>query len=51
MPVGVNEALGQPAALRFLQEASRLRLSSGEWEQLMGKLHGLRSEPGKEDEA
>jgi transcriptional regulator with XRE-family HTH domain len=49
MPVGVNDALAQPAALRFLQEASRLRLSPGEWEQLLGKLHGLRSEPSEED--
>src|SRR5258708_2050631 len=52
MPVGVNDALArQPAALRFLQEASRLRLSPGEWEHLLGKLHGLRSEASEEDGA
>lgn len=49
MPVGVNDAMAKPAALRFLQEATRLRLSQTEWEQLLGKLHGLRSEPGTED--
>jgi transcriptional regulator with XRE-family HTH domain len=51
MPVGVGEALAKPEALRFLQEASRLRLSPGEWEQLLGKLHGLRSEASEEDGA
>jgi transcriptional regulator with XRE-family HTH domain len=48
MPAGLNETVGQPAALRFLQEASRLRLSKEEWEQLLGKLHGLRSDPDEE---
>lgn len=49
MPVGVNEAMAKPAALRFLQEATRLRLSSKEWDQLLGKLHGLRNDPDKEE--
>jgi transcriptional regulator with XRE-family HTH domain len=44
MPADLNDSVGQPAALRFLQEASRLRLSKEEWEQLLGKLHGLRSD-------
>ncbi len=48
MPVGVDAALAQPTAVRFLQEASRLRLSPGEWEQLLGKLYGLRSEGSEE---
>jgi transcriptional regulator with XRE-family HTH domain len=48
MPANLNESVGQPAALRFLQEASRLRLSQEEWEQLLGKLHGLRSDQGEE---
>ncbi len=43
MPTGLGESLvGEPAAIRFLQEASRLRLSQKEWEQMLGKLHGLR---------
>ena len=49
MPADLNDSVGQPAALRFLQEASRLRLSKEEWEQLLGKLHGLRSDQGEED--
>ena len=44
MPTGLDDSLTDPAAIRFLQEASRLRLSQEEWEQLMGKLHGLRSD-------
>jgi transcriptional regulator with XRE-family HTH domain len=48
MPADLNDSVGQPAALRFLQEASRLRLSKEEWEQLLGKLHGLRSDQGEE---
>jgi transcriptional regulator with XRE-family HTH domain len=48
MPADLNDSVGQPAALRFLQEASRLRLSKEEWEQLLGKLHGLRSDQSEE---
>jgi len=44
MPTGLSASLTDPAAIRFLQEASRLRLSQEEWEQLLGKLHGLRSD-------
>jgi transcriptional regulator with XRE-family HTH domain len=44
MPAGLSESLTDPAAIRFLQEASRLRLSQDEWERLLGKLHGLRSD-------
>jgi transcriptional regulator with XRE-family HTH domain len=45
MPTGLSSgSLTDPGALRFLQEASRLRLSQEEWEQLLGKLHGLRSD-------
>jgi hypothetical protein len=42
MPADLNDSVGQPAALRFLQEASRLRLSQEEWERMLGNLHGLR---------
>jgi transcriptional regulator with XRE-family HTH domain len=49
MPAGLNDSVGQPAALRFLQEASRMRLSQEEWEQLLGRLHGLRSDRGEEE--
>lgn len=48
MPAGVNDTLTAPAALRFLTEANRLRPSAEEWDALLGKLHGLRSEPGEE---
>ena len=44
MPTGFSDSLADPAAIRFLQEASRLRLSQDEWEQLLGKLQGLRSD-------
>ncbi len=48
LPAGLGAALGgEPAAVRFLQEASRLKLSSEEWEQLLGNLQGLR---GGDDE-
>jgi transcriptional regulator with XRE-family HTH domain len=47
MPADLNDSVGQPAALRFLQEASRLRLSQEEWEQMLGNLHDLR---GGDDE-
>lgn len=43
LPTELGESLvGEPAALRFLQEASRMQLSQKEWEQLLGELHGLR---------
>jgi HTH-type transcriptional regulator, competence development regulator len=43
MPTELGESLvGEPAALRFLQEASRLKLSQEEWERMLGNLHGLR---------
>lgn len=43
LPTELGESLvEEPAALRFLQEASRLKLSQKEWEQLLGNLHGLR---------
>jgi transcriptional regulator with XRE-family HTH domain len=48
MPADLNDSVGQPAALRFLQEASRLRLSKDEWERLLGTLHGLRPDRGDE---
>jgi HTH-type transcriptional regulator, competence development regulator len=43
LPTALGESLvGEPTALRFLQEASRLKLSAEEWEQMLGNLHGLR---------
>lgn len=43
LPSQLGESLvGEPAAIRFLQEASRLQLSQTEWERLLGELHGLR---------
>lgn len=49
MPSDLNASVsGDPAALRFLQEASKLGLSTAEWERLTGSLHGLRS-PLEED--
>lgn len=43
LPTELGESLvGEPAAIRFLQEASRLQLSQKEWEQMLGELHGLR---------
>jgi HTH-type transcriptional regulator, competence development regulator len=48
LPTELGESLvGEPAALRFLQEASRLKLSQEEWEKLLGNLQGLR---GGDDE-
>ena len=50
LPTELGESLvGEPAALRFLQEASRLKLSQEEWERMLGNLHGLRGgdEPRK----
>ena len=43
LPTELGDSLvGEPAAIRFLQEASRLQLSQKEWEQMLGELHGLR---------
>jgi len=50
MPTELNADLsGQPGALKFLQEASKLRLSPDEWDELLGKLHGLRNDEGSQD--
>ena len=44
MPSAVNASMsGNPAAQRFLQAASKLGLSTDEWERMIGSLHGLRS--------
>jgi len=40
--VGTNVS-SDPSAVRFLQEASELELTSEEWEAMRGSLHGLRS--------
>jgi transcriptional regulator with XRE-family HTH domain len=43
LPDGVGSILsGNPAAVRFLQEASSLGLDEAEWEQMRGKLKSLR---------
>ncbi len=43
MPNGLNASLtAEPAALRFIQEASNLRLSQDEWERMIGTLRNLR---------
>jgi transcriptional regulator with XRE-family HTH domain len=43
MPSSLDASLtGEPAALRFLQEASTLRLSQDEWERMIGSLRSLR---------
>lgn len=43
LPTELGESLvGEPAAIRFLQEASRLQLSQKEWDRMLGELHGLR---------
>lgn len=43
LPDGVGSILsGNPAAVRFLQEASSLSLNETEWEQMRGKLRRLR---------
>ena len=45
LPSAVEDGItSEPAALRFLDDASRLRLSADELEQLRGTLHGLRSD-------
>src|SRR5437762_2335899 len=44
MPEGMEDSLSaQPEALRFLQEASDLKLSPEEWERMTGSLRELRS--------
>lgn len=51
MPSDLNASVsGDPAALRFLQEASKLGLSTAEWERLTGSLHGLRSSSDEDSE-
>jgi transcriptional regulator with XRE-family HTH domain len=48
MPAGLSDILvSEPAAVRFLQEASRMRLTREEWQRLLGELHGLRGEGGE----
>jgi transcriptional regulator with XRE-family HTH domain len=43
LPDGVGSILsGNPAAVRFLQEATSLSLNETEWEQMRGKLKTLR---------
>lgn len=45
IPTAVEDGItGEPAALRFLDDASKLKLSADEWELLRGTLHGLRSD-------
>jgi transcriptional regulator with XRE-family HTH domain len=45
MPAGLNDSVvNEPAAVRFLQEASRMELTTEEWNRLLGQLHGLREE-------
>ena len=49
MPSDLNASLtAQPVALRFLQEASNLRLSQQEWERMIGTLRALRSDRDEE---
>jgi len=51
MPSDLNALMsGDAAALRFLQEASKLGLSTAEWERLTGSLHGLRSSSDEDSE-
>jgi transcriptional regulator with XRE-family HTH domain len=46
LPGGLGSALSaNPAAVRFLQEASILSLSDTEWEQMRGTLKSLREQP------
>jgi transcriptional regulator with XRE-family HTH domain len=50
LPDGVGSILsGNPAAVRFLQEASSLSLNETEWESMRGKLKRLRDtdKPGR----
>ena len=39
-----NSIASEPAALRFLNEASKLRLSTKDWEKMIGSLHNLRTD-------
>jgi transcriptional regulator with XRE-family HTH domain len=51
MPAGLSDSVtNAPAAIRFLQEASRMRLTAEEWDRMLGGLHGLRSD-GEEEGA
>ncbi len=46
LPEDVTESIGgEPAALRFLREATQMGLSGKEWEKMLGELQGLRGEP------
>ncbi len=50
LPTQLGGALvREPAAIRFLQEASRLQLSQKEWERMLGELHGLRGGDEREE--
>jgi transcriptional regulator with XRE-family HTH domain/DNA-binding CsgD family transcriptional regulator len=52
LPTEIKDSLtGQPAALRFLQEASKLRPTREEWEYMTGELQGLRSDPSGESDS
>ena len=43
IPARLSDAVSnKPAALRFLKEASRLKLTEAEWEELTGSLENLR---------
>jgi transcriptional regulator with XRE-family HTH domain len=42
VPIELRDTLSQPEALRFLREASRLRLSPMDWEALVTRLQQLR---------
>jgi hypothetical protein len=45
LPEEVKESIGaEPAALRFLREATQMGLSGQEWEHMLGELQGLRGE-------
>ena len=45
----LESLLEEPAAIRFLQEASRLGLSQKEWDRMLGELHGLREGDGRQE--
>lgn len=52
MPSEVNDRVSEkPAALRFLQEATRMGLSESEWTQLTESLRDLRLSPERDDTA
>jgi transcriptional regulator with XRE-family HTH domain len=43
LPEGIGERLArEPAAIRFLTEASQIGLSQEEWDRMIGQLRGLR---------